>query len=214
MNQSLCFFSLLTLATACQSREQSAADQLVAAAELTAQSPEAQARAQAWQAATTLPPDRPTSALDLRAGVEQMLPADGPLELVTATAHELQPVILALPALWGSPKAGYPGVAPGYRILYTAELRYHPSNPASSPAVPLYCPTGPDTLASFRVGYYTGRGHYEVRKIRPAQVLTVHGMLYTYLGQNNHQQPALVVYPYRSAGNLVNQKLVLLPLSQ
>lgn len=214
----MCCLALLTLTTACQSNEQKSADPLVAAAQQATQSPEALAKAQAWKLATTLPPARPTSALDLRAGVEQMLPVAGSLELVAATAQKLEPAILALPPLWASPKGGYPAVAPGYRIPFTAVLRCKPSATAGAPTVPLYSPNGRDTLASFRVGGINlnvpGRERYEVREIRPTEALTVHGVLYTYLGQDSQRQPALVVYPYHNAGNIMNQKMVFLPLTR
>ncbi|KAA9325087.1 hypothetical protein F0P96_20535 [Hymenobacter busanensis] len=163
------------------------------------------------------------SAVDLKPGVAEQTPREGYLQVVSAKVLKAEPLQLRLPAMWQSDPDRADGVkaAPGYRISYEAVLQWIPQGfghqkvPAS---LPLYAPNGRDTLASFRVGGLNlnvpGRERYTVTPIEPRKPLTVHGTLYAFLGQNEQQQPALVVYPYRGrAGGFDDSfKKVLLPI--
>ena len=113
--------------------------------------------------------------------------------------------------------------APGYRISYEAVLQWIPQgfgHQKVPDSLPLYAPNGRDTLASFRVGGLNlnvpGRERHSVTPIEPRKPLTVRGTLYAYLSENEQQQPALVVYPYRGrAGGFDDSfKKVMLPISQ
>lgn len=177
----------------------------------------------ASQPAGNLP--APLPALDLKPGVAEQTPREGYLQVVSAKALKAEPMQLRLPVQWQSDpdRADVIKAAPGYRITYEAVLQWIPQGfgrqqvPAS---LPLYSPNGRDTLASFRVGGQNlnvpGRERYEVTPIQPRKPLTVRGTLYTYLGQNEEKQPALVVYPYRGrAGGFDDSfKKVLLPISR
>ncbi|MBD2769344.1 hypothetical protein IC235_15760 [Hymenobacter sp. BT664] len=173
----------------------------------------------------TLPAPLPLAAVDLKPGVAEQTPREGYLQVVSVRALKAEPMQLRLPALWQSDpdRADGQKVAPGYRISYEAVLQWIPQGfgrqkvPAS---LPLYSPNGRDTLASFRVGGLNlnvpGRERYTVTPIEPRKPLTVRGTLYAFTGQNEQQQPALVVYPYRgrTGGFDDSFKKVLLPISQ
>ncbi|MCC3160243.1 hypothetical protein LJ737_23605 [Hymenobacter sp. 15J16-1T3B] len=203
---------VLGLTAACQSQDSAPV----------ANSPAASA---ATQPAAALPAPLPAGAVDLKPGVAEQTPREGYLQVISAKALKAEPMQLRLPAAWQSDADRPDGVkqAPGYRIAYEAVLQWIPQGfghqqvPAS---LPLYAPNGRDTLASFRVGGLNlnvpGRERYTVTPIEPRKPLTVRGTLYAFLGRNEQQQPALVVYPYRGrAGGFDDSfKKVLLPIRQ
>ncbi|SMB79264.1 hypothetical protein SAMN00120144_3100 [Hymenobacter roseosalivarius DSM 11622] len=169
-----------------------------------------------------LPAPLPTSAVDIRPAVEQLLPAEGYLHVVSAKALRIEPLQVALPPLWGSLKAGAARSMPGYRIGYEAVIKWVPKGygtetvPAS---MPLYAPTGRDTLARFLLGginpIVPGSENYTSHNVAPEKPVTVRGTVYAFTGQDNQQQPALVVYPYRDKGGVPQaSKMTFLPLSQ
>ncbi|MBG8555805.1 hypothetical protein [Hymenobacter guriensis] len=199
MNHSTRYLALLALglASACQSQEEKSATQLVDALQTSANSPAEQAKADAWKAATTLPPALPASALNVAPGVAQMLPEEGYLELVSVTSQAPVPAILALPAGLRSAQRGYPKVGPGYRIPFAATLRWKPTGYGKSkPSIgKLQLPSTKDSLRIFFISDIDRGG--QVVPMRPAQPVTVQGVLYTYAKPGGGKDTGLLTYPYR-----------------
>jgi hypothetical protein len=199
MNYSTRYLALLALglAASCQSKEDKAAAQIVDALQTRAESPAAQAQANAWKAATTLPAALPASAVNVQPGVAQMLPEEGYLELVSVTSQAPVPAILALPAGLRSSKPGYPKVGPGYRIPFAAVLRWKPLGfGKSKPGVgKLQMPSVRDSLRGFFISEIDRGG--KVVPVRPAQSVKVQGVLYAYASPDGGQKTGLLTYPYR-----------------
>lgn len=196
----------LSLAAGCQSKEEKAAAQIVDALQTQAESPAEQAKMAAQKAAYVLPAALPASAVDVRPGVELLLPEEGYLELISVKAQNLQPITIGLPAMQRiGIKPGYPKVGPGYKIPFEAVLRWNPKGYGKSKpkAASLGIQTPKDSLMGFYISEMAMGGKFV--PIRPGEPLTVHGTLYTYLDRDNAQR--LLVYPYRN-------KQVILPLTK
>lgn len=210
---------------ACQSPAEKAAavdtQILTKAAEKVANSPQEKARQDAWKTATKLPPTLSPASVDLTAGVKQLLPAQGYLELVSATPQKVEPMLVRLPGLWASLKPNYPQVAPGYRIPFEAVVKWKPTGYRPGERVPatitLYSPNGRDSLAGWQVAganpNVPGAERYSVRQIRPGEPVTVRGTLYAFTGKDPANHRLLVVYPYYHANSLPDaRQLVTLPV--
>ncbi|MCR5890672.1 hypothetical protein LRS06_23365 [Hymenobacter sp. J193] len=199
MNHSTRYLSLLALglASACQSQEEKAATHLVDALQTNASSPAEQAKANAWKAATTLPPALPASAVNVAPGVAQMLPEEGYLELISVTSQAPVAAILALPAGLRSAQRGYPKVGPGYRIPFAAVLRWKPMGfGKSKPGIgKLQLPSAQDSLRGFFISDIDRGG--QLVPMRPAQPVTVQGVLYAYASPDGGEDAGLLTYPYR-----------------
>jgi hypothetical protein len=220
-------FSLLTasvLLTGCQSENETKTDALEQVAKAAADSPEAKARATAWKLATTKPPrlaaDKP---VDLRPAVEQLLPKEGYLQVVSVkAAGAAEPAILLLPILWRPIKGNYPSVAPGYRLPFEAVLKWHPVGYAPKEKIPtvmaLEGPSAVDTLASFTLHEpdvtVPGQAGTPPILMRPWREVTVRGVAYAYATTPAAgQSPRLVLYPYQNPlGPPDARKMVYLPL--
>lgn len=214
MNRTIFFLPVglgLTLG-ACQSKEEKTQQAIVAAV---ATSPARQVKSAAWKAATTLPPPLPAS-VDLRRGVEQMLPAEGYVRLVSLTPAKAQPAILTLPVLWRPAKAGAPAVAPGYRIPFEAVVQWLPTGYEPGERIPdsiiLYEPAPQDSLGSFSVAIPNAPGVAGAIEQRAKQTIlrvkehvTIRGVLYAYAAASTSQR-GLVVYPYRNPTGLPDAK--------
>ena len=213
-----------TLLTGCQSDNEAAAEKLQQVATAAANSPEAQARSAAWRLATTKPPqlaaDKP---VDLRPALEQLLPPDGYLQLVSVkAAGAAQPAILLLPILWRPIKGNYPTVAPGYRLPFEAVLKWKPMGYAQGEKIPaamaLDGPGALDTLNTFSLREpevtVPGRAATAPMLLKPGQAVTVRGVAYAYATPPAAgQAPRLVLYPYRNPlGPPDARKMVYLPL--
>ncbi|MFD1470247.1 hypothetical protein ACFQ48_18615 [Hymenobacter caeli] len=209
----------------CQSGSEKAAEVdaqiLTKAAEKVASSPQEKARQDAWKTATTLPQALSPAAVDLTAGVKQLLPAQGYLELVSATPQKIEPALVRLPGLWASLKPNYPQVAPGYRIPFEAVVKWKPTGYRPGERVPatiaLYSPNGRDSLAGWQVAganpNVPGAERYTISEIRPNEPVTVRGTLYAFAGQDPSHHPLLVVYPYHHANSLPDaRQMVTLPI--
>lgn len=216
---------VLVLLAGCQSKSEKTAavdaQILTRAAEKAASSPQEKARLAAWKTATTLPPALSPTAVDLAAGVKQLLPAQGYLELVSATPQKVEPALVRLPGLWASLKPNYPQVAPGYRISFEAVVKWKLTGYRPGERVPatvaLYSPNGRDSLAGWQVAGVNpnvpGAERYTIRQIRPGEPVTVRGTLYSFAGQAPAKNPLLVVYPYRHANSLPDaRQMVTLPV--
>jgi hypothetical protein len=199
MNYPTRYLALLALglATSCQSKEDKAAAQIVDALHTNAEGPAEQAKADAWKEATTLPPALPASAVNVQPGVAQMLPEEGYLELVSVTSQTPVAAILALPASMRNAQRGYPKVGPGYRIPFEAVLRWRPIGfGKSKPGVgKLQLPSVRDSLRGFFISEID-RGE-KVVPMRPAQPVTVQGVLYAYASSDRGKGTGLLTYPYR-----------------
>ncbi|GAC1601359.1 MAG: hypothetical protein NVS3B25_29230 [Hymenobacter sp.] len=222
-------FSLLSaglLLTGCKSDSEATTDALQQVATAAANSPEAKARAAAWKLATTKPPrlaaDKP---VDLRPAVEQLLPGDGYLELVSGkSSGAAEPAILLLPILWRPIKGNYPPVAPGYRLPFEAVLRWPPVGYAPRKKIPtemaLDGPWASDTLASFTLHEpevtLSGQAGTASIIMRPWREVTVRGVAYAYAtAPAAGQAPSLVLYPYQNPlGPADARKMVHLPLGK
>ncbi|QKG55004.1 hypothetical protein [Hymenobacter sp. BRD67] len=220
-------FSLLSagmLLTGCKSDNEKADDALQQVATAGANSPEAKAREAAWKLATTKPPRlAPDKPIDLRLAVEQLLPKDGYLQLVSVKAADAaEPAILQLPILWRSIKGNYPPVAPGYRLPFEAVLKWHPVGYAPREKIPtemaLDGPWASDTLASFTLREpgvtLPGQAGDATISMRPWREVTVRGVLYAYATTPAAgQRASLVLYPYHNPlGTPDARKMVYLPL--
>lgn len=221
------FFSLLgtgVLLTGCKSDNKAAAEKLQQAATAAANSPEAKARTAAWRLATTKPPqlaaDKP---IDLRPALEQLLPQQGYLHLVSVKATgAAQPSILLLPILWRPIKGNYPPVAPGYRLPFEAVLKWKPTGYAPGEKIPaemaLDGPWAPDTLNTFSLREpevtIPGQAAKAPILLKPGQAITVRGVAYAYATPRvAGQAPRLVLYPYQNPlGPPDTQKMIYLPL--
>ena len=208
MNHSTRYLALaaLSLATACQSKEEKATAQIVEAIQTPPESPAEQARIAAQKAAYALPDALPASAVDVRAGVEQLLPDEGYLELVSVKGQAPQPVIIGLPPMSRiGVKAGYPKVAPGYKIPFEAVLRWKPTGYVQTKpkAATLRVQTPKDSLMRFYVSELNVGG--KAVPVRAGEPLTVQGVLYAYADRDNAQR--LLLYPYQN-------KPVVLPLTR
>jgi len=222
MNRTIFFLTAgLALALgACQSKEEQTKQAIV---EAVVNSPARQERSAAWKVATTLPAPLPAS-VDLRRGVEQLLPADGYVRLVSVTPGPAQPAILTLPVLWRPTKAGEPTVAPGYRIPFEAVVQWTPTGYGPNERIPesitLYEPAPQDSLSSFTVAVpgaagLAGAAEKQAKKtvLRAKQPVTVRGVLYAYAAASTSQR-GLVVYPYRNPAGLPDAKsLVQIPFN-
>ena len=220
-------FSLLSagaVLTGCQSDNEAAANKLQQIATAAADSPEAKARAAAWRLATTKPPqlaaDKP---LDLRPALEELLPKDGYLQLVSVKAAGApEPAILLLPILWRPIKGNYPPVAPGYRLPFEAVLKWHPVGYAPREKIPtemaLDGPSASDTLSSFTLrepdANVPGQTASTSIIMRSWREVTVRGVAYAYTTTPvAGQAPRLVLYPYQNPlGPPDPRKMVYLPL--
>ena len=220
-------FSLLSagaLLAGCKSDSEATTEALQQVAKAAANSPEAKAREAAWRLATTRPPklaaDKP---VDLRPAVEQLLPKDGYLQLISVkAAGAAEPAILLLPILWRPIKGNYPPVAPGYRLPFEAVLKWHPVGYAPKEKIPtemaLDGPWASDTLAGFtlREPDVTVPGQTGAASIlmRPWREVTVRGVAYAYATTpTDGQSPRLVLYPYQNPlGPPDTRKMVYLPL--
>ncbi|SHM09766.1 hypothetical protein [Hymenobacter psychrotolerans] len=220
-------FTLLSaglLLEACQTESEKTADALEQAAQAAANSPEAKARAAAWKLATTKPPRLAANKpVDLRPAVEQLLPRDGYLELISVKAAGVpEPAILLLPILWRPIKGNYPPVAPGYRLPFEAVLRWHPVGYAPRKKIPtemaLNGPWSSDTLAGFTLHEpdvsLPGQASDASIIMRPWREVTVRGVAYAYAtSPAAGQPPQLVLYPYQNPlGPPDARKMVYLPL--
>ena len=220
-------FSLLSapaFLTGCKSDNEAAADTLQQVAKAAANSPEAKARAAAWKVATTRPPALPVgSPANLRPAVEQLLPKEGYLKLVSVKpTGAAQPGIMALPVLWRHVKADYPTVAPGYRLPFEAVLEWQPTGYAKGEKIPaslaLRTPIAPDTLGTFALlepeAPISGQSKQAQLLVKPGQAVTIRGVLYAYAtSPAAGQQPSLILYPYQDPLGLPDpRKMVYLPL--
>lgn len=218
MNATLLFLSagLALVVSSCRSDEEKARETTQKIAEAIATSPGQQAKTAAWKAATTLPPVLPAS-VNLRPGVEQLLPKEGYLHLVSLKPGLAQPAILALPVLWRPTKAGQPVVAPGYRVPFEAVLIWTPAGYGPGERVPdtatLYEPDPQDSLSSFSVAANDVpglAGSVESRAkrtpIRANEPVTVRGTLYAYAAAAAAGRRGLVIYPYRNPAGLPDPK--------
>jgi hypothetical protein len=197
----------LGLATSCQSKEEKAAAQVVDALEAQAESPAEQARMAAQKAAYVLPAALPASAVDVRPGVEQLLPPEGYLELVSVKGQALQPIIIPFPPMWRiGVKPGYPKVGPGYKIPFEAVLRWNPKGYGKSKPklASLGVQTPKDSLLRFYISEMAMGGKFV--PIRPGEPVTVQGTLYTHIDKENPQR--LLLHPYQA------DKQVYLPLTK
>jgi len=181
---------------------------------------EAPAAASAPTAATA---PLPTTALDVRPAIEQLLPAEGYLQTVSTKTLKVEPMAVALPPLWGSLEPGASRAAPGYRISYEAVIQWVPKGFGPNEKVPatmtLYAPNGKDSLARFSLGGINynipGEEKYTVSEIEPNKPVSVRGVLYAFAGKDNQLKPALVVYPYRNKGGVSDPtKMAFLPLPE
>ncbi|GAA4364152.1 hypothetical protein GCM10023185_33410 [Hymenobacter saemangeumensis] len=210
--------------TACKNDNEAAADTLQQVAQAAANSPEAKARQAAWKLATTRPIALPVgSPANLRPAVEQLLPKEGYLKLISVKqTGAAQPGIMALPVLWRHVKADYPTVAPGYRLPFEAVLEWRPTGYAKGEKVPaalaLRTPVAPDTLGTFALlepgATIPGQSEQTPTLVKPGQGVTVQGVLYAYATTPNAgQQPSLILYPYQNPLGLPDpRKMVYLPL--
>lgn len=199
MNYSTCYLALLALglAASCQSKEEKANAALADALQAQAESPAEQARMAAQKAAYVLPPALPASAVDVRAGVQQLLPEEGYLELVSVKGQNLQPITIGFPPAWRiGVKPGYPKVGPGYKIPFEAVMRWKPTGYVETKpkSALLVMQTPKDSLMRFHISEM-GLGS-KVVPVRPGVPVTVQGMLYTYIDRDNAQR--LLVYPYQN----------------
>ena len=202
MKQTTRYAALLALglATSCQSKEEKATaalgDALEAHAEAVAESPAEQARLAAQKASLVLPAALSASAVEVRAGVAQLLPEDGYLELVSARGQTPQPMTIGLPPMARmGVKTGYPKVAPGYKIPFEAVLRWKPTGYVSKPKPALMVVQTPkDSLMGFSITELN-QG-YQTVAVRPGEPVTVQGVLYAYFDPANPQR--LVLYPYQN----------------
>ena len=208
----------LGLATGCQSNDKQTATESSSSAEAPVTTPAPAA------APTTgnVPAPLPLTAVDVRPAVEQLLPPQGYIEVISAKAVNIEPMAVALPPLWGSLKPGAPRSGPGYRITYEAAVKWVPKGYGVGQKVPdtmpLYTPTGADSLARFSLGginpIVPGQETYTITEVAPNKPVTVRGVVYAFSGQDNQQQPALVVYPYRNKGGMPNaNQMIFLPLA-
>lgn len=198
MNYSTRYLALLALAlvASCQSKEEKATAALADALQAQAESPAEQARMAAQNAAYVLPPALPASAVDVRAGVQQLLPEEGYLELVSVKGQNLQPITIGFPPAWRiGVKPGYPKVGPGYKIPFEAVLCWKPTGYVETKpkSALLVMQTPKDSLMGFHISEM-GLGS-KVVPVRPAEPITVQGVLYTYIDRDNAQR--LLVYPYQ-----------------
>lgn len=196
----------LGLASACQSKEDKAAAQIVDAIQTQAETPASQARMAAQKAAYVLPAALPASAVDVRTGVEQLLPEEGYLELVSVKGQNLQPITIGLPPMWRiGVKAGYPKVGPGYKIPFEAVLRWKPTGYVQTKhkRATLRVQTPKDSLMRFYISELNVGG--KAVPVRAGEPVTVQGTLYAYLDKDNAQR--LLLYPYQN-------KQVVLPLTK
>jgi hypothetical protein len=202
----------LGLAAGCQSSEKQPDP-------ATASSPAPASAPAASSPATLSAPLPPLTSVDVRPGVEQLLPKEGYLQVVSAKMLKADAMQLTLPPLWGSLQSGAARTMPGYRIAYEAVLRWTPTGygkgkvPASQP---LYVPNGRDSLARFSLGGINfnvpGAEKYTVSDITPDKPVTVSGVLYAFA---DPKQSRLIVYPYRNKGGVADaSKFVSLPLTQ
>jgi hypothetical protein len=210
--------------TGCKSDNEAAADMLQQVAKAAANSPEVKAQQAAWKLATTRPPALPVgSPANLHPAVEQLLPKEGYLKLVSVKQIEAaQPGIMALPVLWRHVKADYPTVAPGYRLPFEAVLEWRPMGYAKGEKIPaalaLRTPIAPDTLGTFALlepeAAIPGQSKQTQVLVKPGQAVTVRGTLYAYATTPvAGQQPSLILYPYRNPLGLPDpRKMVYLPL--
>lgn len=208
----------------CKSESEKTADALEQIAQAAANSPEAKARAAAWKLATAKPPRLAANQpVDLRPAVEQLLPQDGYLELISVKASgAAEPAILLLPILWRPIKGNYPPVAPGYRLPFEAVLRWHPVGYAPREKIPtemaLDGPSATDTLAGFTLrepdAAVPGQTGTPSILMRPWREVTVRGVAYAYATTPAAgQPPRLVLYPYQNPlGPPDARKMVCLPL--
>ena len=199
MNYSTRYLALLALGltASCQSKEEKANAAFADALEAQAESPAEQARMAAQKAAYVLPPARPASAVDVRAGVQQLLPEEGYLELVSVKGQSLQPITIGLPPMWRiGVKPGYPKVGPGYKIHFEAVLRWKPTGYVETKpkSALLVMQTPKDSLMRFHISEMSLGS--KVVQVRPGEPVTVQGVLYTYLDRDNAQR--LLVYPYQN----------------
>ncbi|MBO0360462.1 hypothetical protein J0X19_21045 [Hymenobacter sp. BT186] len=212
------------LLTSCKSDNEAAVEKLQQVAAAAANSPEAKARAAAWSLATTkpsqLPADKP---VDLRPALEQLLPKDGYLQLVSVkAAGAAQPAILQLPILWRPIKGNYPPVAPGYRLPFEAVLKWKPMGYGPGEKIPaamaLDGPWTPDTLNTFSLREpevtVPGQAATAPMLLKPGQAVTVRGVAYAYAtSPAAGQAPRLVLYPYQNPlGPPEARNMVYLPL--
>jgi hypothetical protein len=214
----------LGLASGCQSNDkQETAASSSAQAPVTAPAPAAASAPTAAPTTGNVPAPLPLTAVDVRPAVEQLLPPQGYIEAISAKPLTIEPMAVALPPLWGSLKPGAARSRPGYRITYEAVVKWVPKGYGVGQKVPatmpLYTPNGADSLARFTLGgmnpIIPGQEKYTITEVAPNKPVTVRGVLYTFSGQDNQQQPALVVYPYRNRGGMPNaNKMVYLPLAQ
>jgi hypothetical protein len=224
MKNLISLLSAVALLTGCKSDNETAADTQQQVAKAAANSPEAKARQAAWKLATTRPPALPAgSPANLRPAVEQLLPKEGYLKLIsikpTAAA---QPSILALPVLWRHVKEDYPIVAPGYRLPFEAVLEWRPTGYGKGEKIPatlaLRTPSAPDTLGTFALlepeAAIPGRSKQTSVLVKPGQKTTVRGTLYAFTTTPSAgQQPSLILYPYQDPLRLPDpRKMVYLPL--
>jgi hypothetical protein len=214
----------LGLASGCQSNDkQETAASSSAQAQAQAPAPAAASAPTAAPTTGNVPAPLPLTAVDVRPAVEQLLPPQGYIEAISAKPLTIEPMAVALPPLWGSLKPGAARSRPGYRITYEAVVKWVPKGYGVGQKVPatmpLYTPNGADSLARFTLGgmnpIIPGQEKYTITEVAPNKPVTVRGVLYTFSGQDNQQQPALVVYPYRNRGGMPNaNKMVYLPLAQ
>lgn len=222
-NLPVTFALLLALATGCQSsdRQQTAASD--ASAYTPTAAPVAASTPVAGSSTPNVPSLLPTTAIDVRPAVEQLLPEQGYLQTVSAKTLKVEPMTVALPPLWGSLQPGAARAMPGCRISYEAVLQWVPAGYGASEKVPatmaLYAPNGRDSLARYRLGGVNanvpGQEKYTELQVAPNKPVTVRGVVYAFTGKDNQQKPALVVYPYRHKGEERNpSNMTFLPLSQ
>lgn len=188
----------------CQSKEDKAAAQIVDALQTQSESPAEQARIAAQKAAHVLPAGMPAFAIDLRPGVEALLPEEGYLELVSFKGQSVLPVIIGLPPMARiGVKPGYPKVAPGYKIPFEAVLRWKPTGYGKSKPMPakMIIQTPKDSLLGFSISELNQQ--YTTVAVRPGEPVTVQGVLYAYTDKDNPNR--LVLYPYH------NKQVFLLP---
>ena len=204
----------LGLASGCQSSDKQAT---------TAEAPAASAPTAATTEASPADGPAPTTALDIRPAIEQLLPAEGYLQVVSSKALEIEPMSVSLPPLWGSMKPNASRAAPGYRISYEAVVKWVPKGFGPNEKVPatmtLYAPNGKDSLARYNLGGVNlnipGQEKYTVSEIEPNKPVSVRGVLYAFRGVDTQTKPALVVYPYRNKGGVEDPtKMTFLPLPQ
>jgi hypothetical protein len=218
----LSLLSAATLLIGCQSDDEAAAGTLHQVAEAAASSPEAKARQAAWKLATTRPTALPAGLItNLRPAVEQLLPKEGYLKLLSAKqTGAAQPAIMTLPVLWRHVKADYPTVAPGYRIPFEAVLEWRPTGFTKGEKIPdslaLRIPRGLDSLSTLALlePSISGRTDQTQVLMAPGQKSTIRGLLYAYATTPTAgQQPSLILYPYQDPLGLPDpRKMVYIPL--